>query len=192
MSKTTERTEAIERLRPYLPVGTTVYTSVHSVSRSGMSRTISCHLLLTDEYGRPYPWNITWLVARILDCRLDDAGNLRVPGVGMDMTFHVVYGLSSAMFPEGHHCTGSATGKTPTGRPSKALRCPSNDHANDYGMLARKYDAQQGQEFPTAPRYLDSDSAYVSARQAWIAAQPTYSRSRVHSDGGYALNRGHL
>lgn len=186
-----DRDEAIATLRPHLSVGTTVYTRVLSVSRSGMSRTISAHLILTDDDGKPYPWDISGLVARITGNRWADDGGVRMTGVGMDMTHALVYSLSSAMFPDGHKCTGS-DGLTPSGKRSKTPQCPSNDHSNDYGRLMREYDAAHGDACGRTVSRPETRTEYVAARQAWIGAQRTYTRTRTHSDGGYALNRGHL
>lgn len=172
-----------ERLRAQLPPGSSVYTSVLHVSRSGMSREIAAYVHTPTGIE-----NISWQVAAITGQRYGERGGVIVGGCGMDMTFALVYGLSRRLYPEGHKCTGS-DGYTATGRASKAGRCPSNDHVNDYGRLAREYDANQGHVFPTAPRYLDSDTAYVKARQTWISEQKTYTKTRNHSDGGYAIGR---
>lgn len=190
-----DRLDAIEILRPHLTVGTTVYTRVLSVSRTGMSRTISAHLIRPDDDRRMhYPWDISGLVARATGNRWADDGGVRMTGAGMDMAFALVYSLSRTMFPEGHPCTGS-DGYTPTGKRSRIPRCPSNDHSNDYSRLAREYDAAHAETLALATFHglrTSPETSYVSARQAWIAAQRTYSRTRTHSDGGYALNRSHL
>lgn len=188
-----DRADAIEILRPHLTPGTTVYTRVIHVSRSGMSRNVTAHLILTDKTtGQPYPWDISGLVARATGSRWADDGGVTMGGVGMDPTHALVYSLSRAMFPDGHKCTGS-DGYTKAGNRSSVPRCPSNDHVNDYSRLAREYDALP-MSFDDEPGHRRHEGAndYVSHRQAWIAAQRTYSRTRTHSDGGYALNRGHL
>lgn len=196
------RADAIETLRPLLPVGSTVYTKVLNVSRSGMSRTIGCYIIVSDG-GGSYIRDISGLVARATGNRYDERNDgVIIPGVGMDMTFAIVYELSHALFPSGHRCTGS-TGRTPTGKRSKAPRCPSNDHSNDYGRLANEYDAKHpGFQFTYDEALSRGDAesarglhtAYVSARQKWITEQEPrlWSKRRVHSDSGYALNRSFL
>jgi len=123
MSKRTdaERAEAIATLRKHLKVGDTVHTVLRHVSRSGMMRHIS--VVITTPEG---PWDVTWHVARILGYRQADDGGLKVGGCGMDMGFHVVYGLSSMLWPDGHRCTS----RTVRGRHV----CQSNDHFNDYAL----------------------------------------------------------
>lgn len=188
--------EFTERLRSELPPGSTVTTQVLHVSRTGMSREIAAFIVRDGQIV-----NISWEVAAITGQRYGDRGGVIVGGAGMDMTFALVYSLSSCLYPNGHRCTGS-TGLTPTGKLSKALRCPSNDHTNDYGRLARIYDAAHIEDESAVARAAESGdddaarrirSAYVSARQEWIAAQKPrmWSKRRQHRDGGYAISRVH-
>ena len=180
-AQTSAETDALNALRELLPVGSTVRTILRHTSKSGMSRAITVHTV-TDGAVR----DITWLVSQVTGYRLSQRHEgLTVGGCGMDMGFAVVYALSSALYPTGHRCTGS-TGRTPAGNRSAAPACPSNDHTNDYGRLAREYDAA----------YRDAHDGndgggpeYVSARQQWISEQKTYSRTRQHRDGGYALRQ---
>lgn len=191
-----DKAEALATLRELLPVGTTVYANVRHVSRSGMSRVISLHIATPDGIR-----DISWLAAQVTGFRYDLlVGGLKVRGVGMDMGFHTVYSLSRALYPEGHKCTGS-DGRTPTGKPSKAPRCPSNDHSNDWGALARQYDEEHAADYVaehlpelTSDERYAARSAYVSARSEWMEAQRPrlYSKSRVHRDGGYALPKASL
>lgn len=188
--------EFTEALRRELPPGSTVSTKVLHVSRSGMSREIGAYIVRDGQIA-----DISWEVAAIIGATLGNSGGVKLSGVGMDMGFHLVYSLSRRLYPQGHLCTGS-TGVTPTGRKARAPRCPSNDHSNDWSRLAREYDAAhpepQDAEIAASLAGDDDDarrirSEYVSARQDWIAAQgpKLYSRTRVHSDGGYAItNRG--
>ena len=73
-----------------------IYTSLNSVSSSGMSRQISVYVVDGDSIR-----NITWLVAQILDYKIGSKGGMVVGGCGMDMGFHVVYGLGRALWPNG-------------------------------------------------------------------------------------------
>lgn len=113
-AKQAERDEAITRLREILKPGDTVHTILRHVSRSGMSRRIS--FVIQGDDG---PHTIDWLVRRALDMKFDRAhSGLKVDGCGMDMGFHVVYGLSHTLWPNGFRCSG------------ERRRCPSNDHSN--------------------------------------------------------------
>jgi hypothetical protein len=186
--------EFTERLRSELPPGASVATQVLHVSRSGMSREIGAYIVRDGEIV-----NISWEVAAITGQRYGQRGGVIVGGAGMDMTFHLVYGLSRRLYPEGHRCTGHRGGYTPSGKRAKHPRCPSNDHSNDYGRLAREYDAAHADDEARLNDHSASDERarrqarvdYVSARQEWIAAQEPHlwSKRRKHSDGGYAIVR---
>ena len=95
--KQAEQDDARERLLSfYLKEGQTVYTSIKSVSSSGMSRTMSLYVV---DGARIQ--NITFYVAQVLGWSLVEKNGsrvLRVGGCGMDMGFHAVYSLSSALF----------------------------------------------------------------------------------------------
>ena len=117
-----ETAEAIGRLLSELTPGRTVYTKITHVSRSGMSRSIECYL----AQGRDNLTDITWLVARATNSRVDNThGGIVMGGCGMDMGFALVYGLGRTLYPDGVPCTGSR------GRDTEAPRCKSNDHVND-------------------------------------------------------------
>ena len=155
-------------LHDLLPPGTTVYTILRHVSKSGMSRDITLDILTQD-----LPLDITALAAEAMGARLSKScpdAAIRVGGTGMDMGYHLVYSLARALYPDGHLCTG-------------ARDCPSNDHSNDYGRLARQWDKAHNRE---GGRLSDDDAA---ARQQWISSRRTYRRNRRHSDGGYALRQ---
>ncbi len=107
--KLAEQQEAQEQLREEFPPGSTASTILRHVSRSGMSRSISVVNAKIED--------VTWMVARALGERIDPKnGGIKVVGCGMDMGFHLVYGMSRTIYPNGHDCTGE--------------RCPSNDHSN--------------------------------------------------------------
>lgn len=75
----------------------TVYTVLRHVSQSGMSRDISL-FIVEDNRLR----NITYKVAIALGEKPKDKNGqrvIRVNGCGMDMGFHLVYGLSSVLYP---------------------------------------------------------------------------------------------
>lgn len=90
---------AITALREMLSPGTTVYTILRHVSRSGMMRHIS---VIGPESN-----DITWQVARALGDRIDPkTGGIKVGGCGMDMGFHLVYNLSHRLYPDGFGVRG--------------------------------------------------------------------------------------
>jgi len=93
-----EKSESIETLRKLLaddpkPV---IYTVLRHVSSSGMSRDIS---LIYIKNGEPY--HINYSAAKAAGDRLVSRNGhdaIRVHGCGMDMDFHIVYGLSSVLY----------------------------------------------------------------------------------------------
>lgn len=98
MPTITDKTEALETLRALFKgrssdKALTVYTSIRSVSRSGMSRTMDLYVIRNGELRR-----ITWHVAQAAGFTLNKRGHLKVSGCGMDMGFHVVYNLGHALF----------------------------------------------------------------------------------------------
>ena len=74
----------------------TIYTIVRTVSSSGMSRKISFKYVQDNNI-----YDITYLVAQALGDKVVDANGfnaIRVNGAGMDMSFHMVYNLSSVLY----------------------------------------------------------------------------------------------
>lgn len=69
------------------------YSTVTSVSRSGMSRYIKIYVV--DAYKEIR--NITYHIAVLLGEPYDDNKGVRINGVGMDMIFHSLYRLNGAM-----------------------------------------------------------------------------------------------
>ena len=110
--KEREQEEYRAKLREILPPGTTVYTILRHVSRSGMMRHISA-VIKTDEGIQ----DISYWVARAIDEKHSDKnGGIKMGGCGMDMGFDLVYRLAYALYPDGFDCVGEG--------------CPSNDHSN--------------------------------------------------------------
>ncbi|MFA6167822.1 MAG: hypothetical protein WC700_14470 [Gemmatimonadaceae bacterium] len=91
------RQDAIDRLRAILRGVDTLYTSIASASRSGMSRHIKVYAL-----RKPGPEWLAGYAARALDWPLTSDDGVRVDGCGMDMGFHLVYSLSSVLFGNGY------------------------------------------------------------------------------------------
>lgn len=72
----------------------TIYTTVVHVSRSGMFRLIRAHII---SKGKPV--DISVWAAQALGWGFDrDRWGVKVSGCGMDMTFHLVYELSSVLY----------------------------------------------------------------------------------------------
>ena len=91
-----ETEETLEYLRSILKPGSEVYTTVKSVAKSGMSRTMKLHVVLDGKIQ-----GITYSVACVLGDPIQKDGTIRVHGCGMDMGFHIVYTLSRILFPDG-------------------------------------------------------------------------------------------
>lgn len=117
--KEAERQEAIERLRELCPPGTTIYTVLRHVSRSGMSRLITVCMV---KDGRIR--DLTWDAGKALDWPLPSGKRgIRTDGAGMDMGFHLVHSLSYAI----HGMQGKGTTRTPSGM------CPVQPTPENYG-----------------------------------------------------------
>lgn len=95
-----ERVEAIAELRGLLPEGATVYSIVRSVARSGMSREISFMMFVGREPAQtPLPYYLSRLFALAIGWRMskNDRAAIVVHGCGMDMCFHTLDCVRSAM-----------------------------------------------------------------------------------------------
>lgn len=88
-----EVSESLATLRKNCPPGTKVYCTLRHVSRSGMQREISLHII-----KRGQPVSCSWDAARVLGWSLNNARSsywaVKVSGAGMDMGFHLVNQLS--------------------------------------------------------------------------------------------------
>ena len=110
--------DARKDLREMLKPGDTVYSTVTEVSRSGMSRKIKFYVPQTElrtvdtinnadgtymskKKRVQVIRDLTWLIGRAIDYRVNDDHELIVGGCGMDMCFHVVYSLGRALWPKG-------------------------------------------------------------------------------------------
>lgn len=113
--KAIAKEKAIAQLRDMFRPGDTVTTVLRHVSSSGMTRAISVI--------SPDLQDISWMVARATGDTFDQRyGGIKVGGCGMDMGFHLVYGLSRTLYPS-YACIGKGNG-------SWHSRCPSNTHVN--------------------------------------------------------------
>ena len=96
------RAEAASRLRSIFPPMSTATTIVRHVTASGMGRSISVLAPAGNDPADRYPiMDVSADVARVLGSKVDsDRGGVYVQGCGMDMTFHLVYSLSRALYQE--------------------------------------------------------------------------------------------
>lgn len=92
------RIDALKELRTMLKPGDTVYTVLRHVSSSGMSRRISVVAIGKDRKPLVLDW---WIEKLGTYKRHSKHEGLVVGGCGMDMGFHLVYGLGAAMWPNG-------------------------------------------------------------------------------------------
>jgi len=96
-----EQEYALAQLQGTLNKGERLYTILRHVSQSGMTRRISVVRVTEDGCIE----SIDWLISRAGIFKRASANNgegLKVTGCGMDMGFHVVYSLSSAVFNDGY------------------------------------------------------------------------------------------
>jgi hypothetical protein len=95
---TTERDNALEQLRSYFPAGSRVATILRSVSRSGLTRSIS---VVAVADGAPI--DVSYLLERAGMGKLDrNCRGIVVRGAGMDMGWDLVYRLSLAIHGDGY------------------------------------------------------------------------------------------
>ena len=92
-----DRDYSIEQLLThYVNGGDTIYTILHKVSSSGMTRHYSLAVARNNKIE-----NITYYAAHALGWSLSESNGYRtikVQGCGMDMSFHLVSSLSAVLF----------------------------------------------------------------------------------------------
>jgi len=73
-----------------------LYTDLKHVSRSGMRRVIQVIAIKDNQ-----PYYLGYRIAAILNWPYDeDKEGVKVDGCGMDMGFHLIYTLSSVLYPD--------------------------------------------------------------------------------------------
>lgn len=88
-----DRADAIAKLRELLPPGSTVYTILRHVSRSGMQRHISCYVIVNGE-----PRFLDHWISLVTGYRRVNKGEgLIVNGYGMDMGAAIVDDVAWAL-----------------------------------------------------------------------------------------------
>lgn len=102
--KAQEKTDAIAHLRKLCRPGTVVYTTVRRVASSGMSRHISCFVVVKGEIR-----DVSYRVATAIGWRFSDKTHAIVAnGCGMDMGYHTVSVLSYALHGRADRGDGAA------------------------------------------------------------------------------------
>lgn len=163
-----ERESAINDLRKMLPPGSTVYTVLRQVSRSGMSRRIDVYAM--DPHGDE-PRYLTGLVSQATGFSFPRKGDgLRVGGCGMDMGFHVVYELSHVLYADGYACLGS--------------NCPAPAHVNARTCTCGHDFYDHGDR----DTFNHSGPCRECSCQGYKRHDPR-GANVVHHDGGYALRQ---
>ncbi len=100
-TKTAEKSYGYQTLKG-LPKGTTLYTILRRVSRSGMTRIIDLKIIQDNQPRnaiiREFPY-----CAKNCDQESKWGGNYRVTGCGMDMGFWLVYELGWLIHQDGYY-----------------------------------------------------------------------------------------
>jgi hypothetical protein len=172
-----EREQACSELRETLKPGTTVYTVLRHVSRSGMSRDIDVYVIEDGE-----PRRITYTVAKAADLTYSrKAEAIKIGGCGMDMGFAVVYNLSRSLYNNGHSsfaCIGKG--------------CPSNDHSNSwYSVREGVCPCCKREGLNKAEHQRADDTDFTKNTGGFTVCRrcAEHNAGWIHSDGGYALKQ---
>jgi len=158
----------LQWLRKHLMPGDTVYTSLKHVTRSGMYRVIELYIIQDNT-----PFRITGFAADLLegyDLRHEGA---KAHGCGMDMGFHLVYNLSSRLFPDGFDCIGKD--------------CPSNDHMNAGNAISHGRCFICGNPLPEKVEHRRSNRPQYNPDP--VCSAECALKVWHHESGGYALRQ---
>ena len=124
IQKQQAKEEARRKLKELLPPGSTVYTILKHVSRSGMLRVIDM-AIVQDDQTTSIPYGLLEDVGFFEYFPIDkNEQGFRATGAGMDMGFDMVYNLSVMIYDKGFACIGYEN--KPHGQ-----RCPASDHHNE-------------------------------------------------------------
>lgn len=100
------RQEQLDHLRQWYPKGSTVYTVLRHVSKSGMSRVIGLVAIDPDYAGttnEPIVRFPNYAAATVLGMKEDrQREGVKVQGGGMDMGFHLAYNLGQVLYGDGY------------------------------------------------------------------------------------------
>lgn len=98
MKRTDKQNEALEQLRKLCPKGSTVWCVLRRVSRSGMSRNIDFYTIANDQPQWITGYMSTAGIVNQSRSDWEKSRGAKVHGCGMDMGFHVVDNLASALY----------------------------------------------------------------------------------------------
>lgn len=91
------RHDSLDRLKAWMPKGTTVYTVLRHVSASGMRREIGLVLLNDGQLRHP-----NHAASQVLGLRLGKRDGLITNGGGMDMGYDLVHRLGEELHGDGY------------------------------------------------------------------------------------------
>lgn len=182
-----EKDSARAYLAPLLRPGTEVRTVVRHVTSSGMARWISVMIVNEGEIR-----DISWHAARLLGWPVNNRNHegIEVGGCGMDMGFHLVYSLSSVMFPDGFDCISHLRGPV-----TQLQRCSHCLALDDSWRASRACDlSQPGLAHDWQPSGDPYRRIGKERRNAPHCPANDHVNSGVnapfhHHDGGYALRQ---
>ena len=104
--KAKEREDALDTLKRRFPQGSTVYTILRKVSRSGMQRHISVVALYVDDNGEASSLHPNYSAAILTGYRNVRRGlgydGLILNGCGTDMGYEIAYALGQALYGDGY------------------------------------------------------------------------------------------
>jgi hypothetical protein len=110
MASKRDKLECLNHLRQLLNPGDTVYTKLIHVSRSGMYRVIDLYVIKDNQ-----PIRISGYASDLLGGYDSKWEGCKASGCGMDMGFHLVYGLGYHLFPDGFGIKSQPCGLYPEG-----------------------------------------------------------------------------
>ncbi len=150
--------KVLDDLKQLLPPGTTVYTRLNHVSRSGMQRSITPLVLVDNE-----PHYLAWSVCVLFGQDLDRYDGVKMNGCGMDMGFELVYQLGYKLYPDGFGVKSGKGFRASTREELERYKMSSEYLGNPRG--AEKPDTFCGRNGDTSG--WDSDGGYA-LKQRWI------------------------
>lgn len=90
------REQSREKILKCVKPGDKIYTVLRAVSASGMTRRIDVYAIVDNA-----PVYLSGYASHVLGWRLSNKRGIICEGGGMDMGFHLVYSLSSRLWPNG-------------------------------------------------------------------------------------------
>ena len=95
--KSAYRQQVIRELKKQIKPGSTVYTKLESVSKSGMSRKVHAYIVTKDKRVE----RISYQVGVITGSTYAADGSVVCYGCGMDAGYHLVHTLGHYLWPKG-------------------------------------------------------------------------------------------